>query len=103
MVLLLGQVIRTAVTHDGSALATGLIGVGKASLAFMLTLTIASTALLSSDEITKWIVVNSFGGTQAFSDKIAKLVAFDPQTSGSLLLILKFPPDLGQRVLTLRG
>ncbi len=87
VLLLLGQVIRTAVTHDGSALATGVVGVGKAALAFMLTLSVASTCLLSSDEITKWIVDNSFGGTQAFSDKIAKLVSWDPQTSGSLLLI----------------
>ncbi|MEZ0095999.1 conjugal transfer protein TrbL family protein [Streptacidiphilus sp. EB129] len=87
VLLLLGQVIRTAVTHDGSALATGIVGVGKAALAFMLTLSIASTCLLASDELTKWIVDNSLGGTQAFSDKIAKLVAWDPQTSGSLLLI----------------
>ncbi|WP_370072274.1 conjugal transfer protein TrbL family protein [Streptacidiphilus sp. MAP5-3] len=87
VLLLLGQVVRTVVTHDGSPLATGLVGVGKAALAFMLTLSVASTCLLASDEIARWIVDNSFGGTQAFSDKIANLVAWDPQTSGSLLLI----------------
>ena len=85
--LLFGQVIRTVITHDGSAVATGLIGVGKAALAFMLTLVVASACLLASDELTGWIVDNSLGGTAAFSDKISKLVAWDPQTSGSLLLI----------------
>ncbi|MFF6956193.1 hypothetical protein [Streptomyces sp. NPDC008317] len=87
VLLLLGQVIRTAITHDGSALATGLVGVGKAALAFMLTLTVASTALLASDEITRFIVDNTFGGTKEFSDNLAKLIAWDPSTSGSLLLI----------------
>lgn len=85
--LLFGQVIRTVITHDGSAVATGLVGVGKAALAFMLTLVVASACLLASDELTGWIVDNSLGGTAAFSDKISKLVAWDPQTSGSLLLI----------------
>lgn len=47
--LLLGQVIRTAVTHDGSGLAQGLTGIGKAALASLLTLTIAATALEAAD------------------------------------------------------
>lgn len=85
--LLIGQVIRTAITHDGSALAHGLVGVGKAALAFMLTLTIAGTSLAAADEITRYIVDASFGGTQQFSDKIAKLVAWDPSTSASLILV----------------
>lgn len=85
--LLFGQVIKTAITHDGSAVATGLVGVGKAALAFMLTLSVASTCLLASDELTKWIVDNSFGGTKQFSNKVAKLVAWNSDVSGSLLLI----------------
>ncbi|WP_370066452.1 hypothetical protein [Streptacidiphilus sp. MAP5-3] len=85
--LLIGQVIRTAITHDGSALATAFVGVGKAALAFMLTLTIASTALLASDETTKFIVESTFDSQQAFSDKIAKLIAWSPGNSASLLLI----------------
>lgn len=79
--------IRTAVTHDGSAMATALVGVGKAALAFMLTLTIASTALVASDEVTKFIVDSTFDSQQAFSDKIAKLIAWSPGNSSSLLLI----------------
>lgn len=85
--LLIGQVVRTAVTHDGRALATGLVGVGKAALAFMLTLIISSTALQASDEATKYIVDNTMGGTQTFSDKIAKLIAWSPGISATLLLI----------------
>ncbi|PYC82577.1 hypothetical protein C7C46_09440 [Streptomyces tateyamensis] len=85
--LLIGQVIRTAITHDGSALATAFVGVGKAALAFMLTLTVASTALLASDEVTKFIVESTFDSQQAFSDKISKLIAWSPGNSASLLLI----------------
>lgn len=72
--LLFGQVIRTAVTHDGSALVQGLIGTGKAALAFMLTLTIAGTALKASDELTNYIVVRSFGSTKALTKKITHLI-----------------------------
>ncbi len=39
----LGQVIRTAITQDGSGLAQGPTGVGQAALAFLLTLTVAVT------------------------------------------------------------
>ena len=85
--LLIGQVIRTAVTHDGSALAQGFKGVGQAALAFLLTLTIAATSLEAADEISRFIINSSLGGQAAFSDKVAKLVAWDPGTTGSLLLI----------------
>ncbi|HEY1914359.1 MAG TPA: hypothetical protein VGH27_02175 [Streptosporangiaceae bacterium] len=85
--LLLGQVIRTAFTHDGSALAQGLVGVGKAALAFLLTLTVAGTALLSADELTSFIVTQTFGSTQALAAKIAGLVAWDQADSATLLLI----------------
>ncbi|MFJ9523109.1 hypothetical protein ACIRPK_33295 [Kitasatospora sp. NPDC101801] len=86
--LVIGQVVRTAVTHDGRPLATAAVGLGKAVLAFLLTLIVASTTLAASDELTKYIVDNSLGGQQAFSDKIAKLVAWNPGNSASLLLIL---------------
>jgi hypothetical protein len=85
--LLLGQVIRTAFTHDGSALAQGLTGVGKAALAFLLTLTVAGTALVAADELTGFIVTQTLGSTQALSDRIATLVAWDPKIAASLLLV----------------
>jgi hypothetical protein len=85
--LLLGQVIRTAATHDGSALAQGLTGVGKAALAFLLTLTIAATALEAADQLTRFIVTQTFGSVQALSGKIAGLFAWNPKIQGTLLLI----------------
>ena len=85
--LLLGQVIRTAVTHDGSGLAQGLTGIGKAALAFLLTLTIAATALEAADQLTQFIVAQTFGSVQALSAQIANLVPWDVNVQGALLLI----------------
>lgn len=85
--LLFVQIIRTAVTHDGNALAQGIVGVGKAAMAFLLTLGIAGTALTAADELSSFIVKASFGSTQALSDKISHLVAWDDSMSASLLLI----------------
>ena len=85
--LLLGQVIHTVVTHDGSGLAQGLTGVGKAALAFLLTLTIAATALEAADQLTRFIVTQTFGSTQALSARIAGLVAWNVSVQATLLLI----------------
>ena len=85
--LLFYQVIRTAVTRDGAPLAHGLVGIGKSALASAATLTVAGTALVASDGISRYIVDNSFGSTAAFSKKISTLVSWNPSLSGSLLLI----------------
>jgi hypothetical protein len=85
--LLLGQVIRTAATHDGSGLAQGLTGVGKAALAFLLTLTIAATALEAADQLTRFIVTETFGSVQALSIKISALVAWKVSVQSALLLV----------------
>ena len=85
--LLLGQVVRTAVTHDGSGLAQGLTGVGKAALASLLTLTIAATALEAADQLTRFIVTQTFGSVQALSGKIASLVAWNVNVQATLILI----------------
>jgi hypothetical protein len=85
--LLMVQVIRTVLTHDGSAIAQGLIGVGKAALAFVLTLAAAATALRAADELASWIVARSFGSPQALSARLAGLANFDPGVSSSLVLI----------------
>ena len=71
--LLFGQVIRTALTHDGSALATGLTGVGKAVLAFLLTVAVATAGLTAADELTREIVTASFGSVQAMADRLGEL------------------------------
>ncbi len=85
--LLMVQVIRTVLTHDGSAIAQGLVGVGKAALAFVLTLAAAATALRAADELASWIVARSFGSPQALSARLAGLANFDPGVSSSLVLI----------------
>lgn len=87
-VLLMIQVIRTVMVHDGSAIAQGLVGVGKATLAFVLTLGAAATALRASDELTRWIIARTFGSPAVLSARLAHLANFDPQVSPSLLLIM---------------
>ena len=72
--LLIGQVIRTALTHDGSALATGLTGVAKAALASLFTLAVATAGLAAADTITTQIVNGSFGSAQALSARLGNLL-----------------------------
>ncbi|MGH8791220.1 MAG: hypothetical protein ACRDXX_01045, partial [Stackebrandtia sp.] len=75
VILLLLQAGRTAITHDGRALAEALIGVGKTALAFVLTLTLASTALLVADELSMWILERSFESVEELDDKLVALMA----------------------------
>jgi hypothetical protein len=86
-VLLMVQVIRTALLHDGSAIVQGLTGIGKAALAFVLILGAAATALRASDELTGWIVTRAFGTPQALAAKLSQLVTFGSGASPSLLLV----------------
>jgi hypothetical protein len=86
--LLMVQVIRTVATHDGSAIAHGLVGIGKAVLAFLLTLGAVATLLRAADEVTRWIVTRSFGSPAALSGRLARLASLDPSVAPSLLLIL---------------
>src|SRR5882724_1725721 len=87
-VLLMVQVIRTALVHDGSAIVQGLTGIGKAALAFVLILGAAATALRASDELTGWIVTRTFGTPQALAGRLGQLVTFRTGVSPSLLLVL---------------
>jgi hypothetical protein len=86
-VLLMVQVIRTAMTHDGSAIVQGLTGIGKAALAFVLILGAAATALRASDELTGWIITRTFGTPQALAGRLGQLATFKG-VSPSLLLVL---------------
>ena len=95
--LLLGQVIRTAFTHDGTALADGLTGIGKAAAAFLLTLAIASAAVTAADSLTSYIISRSFGSAARLTARITTLLSFTTGTGhpgeelaggASLLLLL---------------
>jgi hypothetical protein len=72
--LIIGQVIRTALTHDGSPMATALTGLAKATLAFLLTLTIATAALAAADSVTEAIVTDSFGSQKALAARLGELL-----------------------------
>ncbi|GAB7048453.1 hypothetical protein [Catenuloplanes indicus] len=89
--LLLFQIARTAITHDGSGLAQGLLGIGKAVVAFMATLTVAGTALVAADEITVFIIERGFGSTEGLRDKLTGVFEYSSASTsmtGALLLIL---------------
>jgi hypothetical protein len=86
-VLLMVQVIRTALAHDGSAIVQGLTGIGKAALSFVLILGAAATALRASDELTGWIITRTFGTPQALAGRLGQLVTFRTGVSPSLLLV----------------
>jgi hypothetical protein len=80
-------VIRTAMLHDGSAIAQGLTGIGKAALAFVLILSVAATALRAADELTSWIVTRTFGSPAALAGRLGQLASFKG-ISPTLLLVL---------------
>ena len=93
--LVFAGVIRTAWTHDGSGIAQAASGVAKAVLAWMLTAAVATAALQASDEITQFVVGQSFGSQQALADRLGAIVNWaqvtgDPGQAvlgGSLLLV----------------
>jgi hypothetical protein len=96
-VMLLCQVIRTAFTRDGSALAEGLTGIGKAALAFMLTLAITSAAVTAADSLTGYIIDRSFGSAAGLTAHLTTLLSYVGTTGhpvaelaggASLLLVL---------------
>jgi hypothetical protein len=94
--LVFGQVIRTAWTHDGSGLAQAVTGVAKAVLAWLLTAAVATAALAAADEVTRFVVDTSFGSQQALAVRLGNIVNWASTTSlpgeeavgASLLLVL---------------
>ena len=75
VLLLLGQVIRTGLTLRGEHLAQGLIGVLKAGLATACVTSVAALLLIVADELSAMIVEQTFGSTEAFSERFANAVA----------------------------
>lgn len=86
--LLLLQIARTVITHDGNALAQGFVGVGKAGLAFLLTLTVAGAGLVAADGLTDFIITQTFGSPQGLTTKLTALFEFDTLGSPALELLL---------------
>lgn len=74
VLLMFGQVIRTAWTHDGAGLAQGVSGLAKTVLTWLATAAVASAALAASDEATDWIVRETFGSQQSFIVHLGNIV-----------------------------
>lgn len=86
--LLLWQVLRTVWTHDGNAIAQGLVGVGKAALAFLLTLGVTTAGVEAADDVTKFIVQRGFGTDAALGQKLGALFAANLGSAPTLLMIM---------------
>jgi hypothetical protein len=86
--LLLFQVLRTVWTHDGNAMAQGLIGVGKAALAFLLTIGVTTAGVQAADYISEYIVKQGFGTDADLGQKLGSLFAGDLSSAPTLLMLM---------------
>ena len=86
--LLLFQVMRTVWTHEGSALAQGLIGVGKAALAFLMTIGVTTAGVEAADDISEYIVKQGFGTDAGLGEKLGALFAGDLTSAPTLLMLM---------------
>jgi hypothetical protein len=85
------QTIRTVVTAEGRPLAEAFVGMGKAMLAVLTTLTIASAALLAADELALAIIDETFeDGEAGLREKLAAMLAFggSPEMAASLIFFI---------------
>lgn len=81
VLLLVGQVIRTGLTMRGEHLAQGLVGVFKAGLATACVGSVAALLLVVADELSAMIMEQTFGSTEAFSERFANAVSFNSATT----------------------
>ena len=88
VILRMGQIVRTATTHDGDALALGVLGIGKATVAFMLILSVTGTALVNADELSAFIIERTFGSADGLQHELINVLNWVPQTTPSPLLIM---------------
>jgi hypothetical protein len=88
--LLLLQIARTVITHDGTALAQAITGLGKSVLAFLLTLSVSAAAISAANELTQFIINRTFTDTAGLQAKLTALFVLNSANgvSGTLLLIL---------------
>ncbi|MEU5156104.1 hypothetical protein [Glycomyces sp. NPDC021274] len=85
------QITRTVVTAEGRPVAEAVVGLAKALLAVMTTLTIGSMALVASDELASGIIDLTFeDGEAELRDKLAALFAFgaSPELAATLILLI---------------
>jgi hypothetical protein len=74
VLLVFGAIAKTALTHDGTALAQGMSGVAKAVVAWLATAAVATAALSASDEVAEFVVVKTFKSQQAFVARLGNIV-----------------------------
>jgi hypothetical protein len=85
------QVVRTVMTAEGRPVVEAVVGLGKALLAVLTTLTIGSMALIASDELASGIIDLTFeDGEAELRDKLAALFAFgaSPELAATLILLI---------------
>ncbi|WP_025274189.1 hypothetical protein [Haloglycomyces albus] len=82
------QIGRSVFRSDGRPLGEAFVGLGQTVMAFLLTLTLASTALAASDDLTTWIIDTSFGNTDGLKGRLAVLFELNPGMAATLLLIV---------------
>lgn len=81
VLLVFGQVIRTAWTADGSGLAQALAGGAKALAAWLATATVATAALAATNNVTAWIIRQSSKSQAQFAMRMGDIVNWF-QTAG---------------------
>jgi hypothetical protein len=94
-ILLLVQVTHTALTHDGTALAHAVTGLGKAVLAFLLTLTVAGAAITASNELTAFIVNRTFASADGLKTRLGAVFVLDTLANGGNPSLLLFVAVIG--------
>ena len=86
-VMIMGQAIRLAATHDGRLVASIFTGIVKFALAISMTLVVVGIALEAADALTGWIIDVGLGGTDAFVTRLSSIVKYDPQAGSALIFI----------------
>ena len=87
-VMVMLQVMRMLWTRDGAPLARAFAGLGRAFLAFTLTLTVGATLMAASDDLTHWIITQSAGDQAAFGRKLGALMAIAPQSAMAIMMLV---------------
>lgn len=85
--LLVVEAGRAAYTGDGTAIGNALVGLLKATAVLALLVPLMQGLLMAADELTDWIVTNSFGGMDGLEAKLTGLFTFDPILGIGLMFV----------------